>query len=393
MTTLDQAKRSRDNIMNDNKRKKLEGRRHPIFLMISYSFFLLGTTASLLITYFEDLSNEVIYEIFESLDFYDVYIAFSNLNQRFENLINSILTINIDLSSISKSKFQYYYKQIIIPNQLRIHLIRLTNLFIYREFISLQTKTILTELKTLIIHNIRLEYLEKFLIYLRILPKLSSLSLEPLDEISNSTNIYRQLFCLPVLKHCQLFFNLKQNAHLFPIFINTYSPIEHLVIKNSIRFDQLERLLSFVSNLRYLTCLNVFQINDKQNYIQPTLLPKLTHFSLKMRHTTFEQFKRWIKNLIHRIEVLHISTKYDFAYLDADQWKELITNNLPHLRIFDIQHTYAVHKNNPNRISDTEFNSEFWRKRQWFFEHLHGWKNNWDNRIFQSINPYRYYCN
>jgi hypothetical protein len=231
---MDQTKRSSDHTIDDNKRKKLEGRRHLILLTISYSLFLLGTTVSLSMTYFEDLSNEVIYEIFESLDFYDVYIAFSNLNQRFKNLINSILRINIDISSMSKSKFQYYYQQIIIVNQLRILSIRLTNLFIYREFISLQTV-----LETLIIHNIISEHLEKFLIYLHILPKLSSLSLEPIDEILKSTNIDRQLFRLPVLKYCQLSFNVKQNAHSFPMFINKYSSIEHLVIKNSIRFDRL----------------------------------------------------------------------------------------------------------------------------------------------------------
>ncbi len=74
---MDQTKRSSDHTIDDNKRKKLEGRRHIVLLTISYSLFL-----------------------------YDVYIGFSNLNQRFKNLINSILRISIDISlypNISKN--------------------------------------------------------------------------------------------------------------------------------------------------------------------------------------------------------------------------------------------------------------------------------------------------
>jgi hypothetical protein len=65
-----------------------------------------------------------------------------------------------------------------------------------------------------------------------------------------------------------------------------------------------------------------------------------------MRHTNFDYFKGWIINLIHQIEILRISTRYDFAYLDANQWEELILNYLLNLQIFDIHHTYSVHNDN-----------------------------------------------
>ncbi len=42
-----------------------------------------------LITSIENLSNELFYEIFEYLDGLDIYIAFSNLNYRFQQLVTS----------------------------------------------------------------------------------------------------------------------------------------------------------------------------------------------------------------------------------------------------------------------------------------------------------------
>ena len=91
-----------------------------------------------LITYFEHLSNEIIYEIFEYLDIYHTYQAFYNLNQRFHNLFDfSILPININLSFISKSTFYYCYEHIILRNQERILSLFISNIFIYRLLFSL----------------------------------------------------------------------------------------------------------------------------------------------------------------------------------------------------------------------------------------------------------------
>ncbi|CAF1146161.1 unnamed protein product [Adineta steineri] len=262
----------------------------------------------LLTTHFEDLSNELIYQIFELLDSYDVYIIFSNLNLRIENLLtNSNLRINVDLSSISKSNFQHYYKEIIIPHQLRINSIRLTNLFIYNHsFSPLRKLTSLCQLEKLIIHNIQMNYLEELLISLRVLPKLYSSDIEPIDVITNPSRIYDRIFRLPVLKYCQISFKIKPNAILLLETTNKYSSIEHLIIRNDISFHHLDTLLSFIPHLRYLSCLNIFRLKDSPTNIRPIILNKLSHILFQMRHTTFDQFKQWITNLSHRIEVLCI---------------------------------------------------------------------------------------
>jgi len=74
----------------------------------------------MLTTYFENLSNEIFYEVFDYLDGIDIYNAFSNLNDRFEQLLNS---------SSFRFKIQFYppsdeyelyikiYKQLILLHE------------------------------------------------------------------------------------------------------------------------------------------------------------------------------------------------------------------------------------------------------------------------------------
>jgi hypothetical protein len=99
-------------------------------MILTILFFSLSKDS---FTHLEDLSNELFYEIFDFLDFDRVFEAFSNLNIRFENLLNDpVLPIRINLSFISKSTFQLYYEQIIIPYQHRITLRHLSIVFFHQ---------------------------------------------------------------------------------------------------------------------------------------------------------------------------------------------------------------------------------------------------------------------
>src|SRR6202044_1665767 len=80
------------------------------------------------ITSIEDLSNEFFYEIFDYLDGCNIYQAFSNLNYRFQELLNSsslLLKINFHRST-SKEIFMNNYKQIILLNKNQIVSIHLS---------------------------------------------------------------------------------------------------------------------------------------------------------------------------------------------------------------------------------------------------------------------------
>ncbi|CAF5007704.1 unnamed protein product, partial [Rotaria sp. Silwood1] len=87
-------------VSNSNKKQKLENQ---ITIINSNKYRL------------EDLANEILYEIFEYLDVYDIYKGFYNLNNRFQNLaINSNILTKINILTISKSNFEDYYHNILI---------------------------------------------------------------------------------------------------------------------------------------------------------------------------------------------------------------------------------------------------------------------------------------
>lgn len=61
-------------------------------------------------TLLEDLPNELFVEIFGYLNGVDTVYAFSQLNNRLENLLNNYV-INFDFTSVSKTKFSFIIEQ------------------------------------------------------------------------------------------------------------------------------------------------------------------------------------------------------------------------------------------------------------------------------------------
>jgi len=137
-----------------------------------------------------------VYDIFEYLDINDAYEAFFNLNQRFQNLfINSNLPIQVNVSKISKSKFEHYHKNLILPNKHRINILRLSNPFTVDIVFSpprILCKFI--QLESLILDNISAKYLKNILKHSILLPKLHSLELNLADYIQDPSQIFVSIF-------------------------------------------------------------------------------------------------------------------------------------------------------------------------------------------------------
>ncbi len=121
-----------------------------------------------------------------------MYEAFCNLNMPFDNLVNDPrLSITIKISLISKSTFQHYFTDIIIPNQHRIVSFHLSNpIIIDQVFSPASISSKLTRLQNLVFRNIKPDSLENILIHLLSLPCLSSLVIDCIGKIPNRDAIY-----------------------------------------------------------------------------------------------------------------------------------------------------------------------------------------------------------
>ncbi|CAF3760969.1 unnamed protein product [Rotaria sordida] len=87
-----------------------------------------------MISSFENLSNELFYEIFDYLEGCDLFQAFSNLNSRFQVLlISSCLRLKIDLRLNKEAFLKYYSTCVVASNKDRIISLSLGNYHQYNS--------------------------------------------------------------------------------------------------------------------------------------------------------------------------------------------------------------------------------------------------------------------
>ncbi|CAF1160872.1 unnamed protein product [Adineta steineri] len=346
------------------------------------------------ITRFEDLSNELFYDVFNYLDVYDVYKAFYNLNIRLQSLlINTTLPLNINISSMSKSSFQNYHRHMIMPNKHRITSLSISNPFVVDLIFSpVRIASSFTRLEKLIFNNIKSKYLVNILHHCASLHNLTSLIIIPIDHVSNRNDLCATIFRLPKLKYCEMSLIDNNQSNSLTISANIASPVEHLVINNTLDLNELNALLTYVPQLRRLTCRSLWG-NDSQ-YLKTfsDTSNNLTHVYFDTINIDFNQLEQIIRSLFKQLQVLHISTDNDREYLDANRWEHLILSYMPYLRIFDFQYMGFVDNDINQMTYDSiinQFSSLFWYDRKWFFKYQLDLKEYRNLLVFGSTNPYR----
>ncbi|CAF2698559.1 unnamed protein product [Rotaria sp. Silwood2] len=348
-----------------------------------------------LINRFENLSNELFYEIFDYLDGCDIHKIFSSLNSRFEALLNcSSLQLKIDLRFHPEPILQYYSTCVVASKKDRIISLRWPNLDDYNSgFTLFNIDSSFAQLESLVLGNIESNQLIHLLINLISLPRLFSLTINYDDDLLEINNIYQIIFNLPMLKYYKLsFFSLES---LFPTSISIkeqYSDIKYLVIDHCCSLDMLIAILSCTPQLYRLTCK---QVNESVDNIITNALNaifSLTRISIGSCYAEFDEIELFLINISPQLQVLRISTFRDVTYLDANRWEQIISQHLLHLNVFDFKYEQPIDEDFQASVYHerlNQFNSQFWMKREWFFR-IYIDTNFWnDNVIVCSIFPYR----
>lgn len=347
-------------------------------------------------TTFEDLPNEVLYELLDYLDISDSFEAFFHQNIRFQYLlIHNPLFLKIDLSYLSKSKFEECCTKIISKNLTRVLSLRFTNPLTMDTFLSLISfNESFLHLESISFNEINFEKLESILIYLSILPRLYSLTINNNIEISDSSSIYSLIFRLPFLKSCIISPKFYGGSLLLKPIKNSVSPIEYLSITRHCSLNQFLTFLSYTPNLHRLSNFTLSETTPITDDHFPGTPPELTHVSIKLWRMSFESLKYLSMKLFHHVQILKICTRADDYYLIAERWEDLIVHSMPNLRVFDFQHYWEPVDNDENEQRTyhsliERFNSPFWMDRQWFFTHQHFPRRGIRDSVFYSTNPYR----
>ena len=367
---------------NNNKRFKLHD-----------SSSIIISESAILPSLFEHLPNEIIYDIFTYLEITHTYDAFFDLNTRFQNLLlYSNLLIQVNISTMSKSTFERYHKNIITRNQHRINYLRLSNPFIVDIIFSPAIIIAsFVQLEKLVLDHIHASYLRNILKHAGFLCKLHSLIISLVEPLADLTKLWTPIFRLRHLNYCKITYEIKskENPPSMILFETPRSPIEHLVLNTPFPYNSLDYLLYHLPELRHLSINSLIT----QRYIHDFSQLSLTHLqyvSLKLDGIHFDRLEPLITNYFRHVEVLCLTTRYDQNYLDADRWERLITASMPDLRRFDLHHNGGVRNNSSlyHQLID-RFSSPFWTGRGWHFVHQHTWLKVPSDGIFYSTNPYR----
>lgn len=341
------------------------------------------------ITCFEDLSNELICEIFPFLYAHEFFATFSNLNYRFEQLLHSSYVLLKFYSCFFDNNEDIdTYKQSILLNQHQILSLHISFVFKKSLFFPYYIfNSSFTCLQSIIFKDIQYDTFILILQNLLTLPQLYSLTSQIISIENDVTDLYQLLFLLPKLRYARISSSI--DSITFPIVLKHQSiTLKYLIIQHSCSLKNLICLLSHTPNLHHLS---IHQIHNDSHILSTLIvLSNLQSIHLNLQDMKFYQMKLFFENLsINNCKSLSILAKNDINYLNAYQWKVFILNNMSQLDTFYfIYEEEDIDSENNDQIFPGQFNkfsSEFWIEHQWIFDVEIG-----DFKIVYSILPYKY---
>lgn len=315
----------------------------------------------------ENFSNEIFVEIFDYLDGSDVLVAFSSLNSRFQRLLHSSsLQLNIQYSfSQPADVFIHNWKQFVSDHSEQVHSVDLY----YRAEISssLNIDSSFIQLRSL--QLIVTDVVKPLLESLHQLPCLQSLKVRLGKSLPDLTDFYQTFFTLPKLKSCQIsndYYDSTGNSTVsLPLANeNQFTPIESIGISHPCTFDELETIVSYMPELRFLSILQMYGYV----HLSPLDLSNLTSLTIESYIITFDELEKFLGKIQSQLNGLHIvNYTEDLDYLDAQRWEDYLSESFPHLKHFSLRNLieFTHSQDFPfETFEKNQFTSPFWTKRQ-----------------------------
>ncbi len=284
-------------------------------------------------SYIEHLSDEIFYQIFDYLDGYDIYQAFSNLNNRLENLINSSF-MKIQFSSTSE--LDHHYIQFLISKKHQIFSLHFNNEQILKTFIRLRMIQSFNHLESVILNPVSTYKFLTILFYFVSVPRLSSLTICFNDYLNNLRDIFgviNDLLHLKYLKFKLLSCNIA-NIAARTSRNEKMTTIKYLVIHFGCAHNQLTNLLFHLPQLIHLTCDYLMKSNNDVE-LEMVQLNHLMYLDVVIENIDFNEFETFLFKLCYRLKILRIKVRSpDKNYLDENRWDQLILKKMIVLKKF-----------------------------------------------------------
>ncbi|CAF0958335.1 unnamed protein product [Adineta steineri] len=323
----------------------------------------------------ENLSNEIYYEIFDYLDGCDIYQSFSNLNHRFQQLLNSSsllykLKFHFETDDLFMGKHQYIKylnrNQILSLNlSSKIH-------YIDKFFSSFNINSLFYQLRSISLEKVKSETLVILLKDFIHLPSLTSLNIQSYDELLDLSQIYLLIFSLSKLKYLTISSNEFKDSLELPAYStenhHEMSSIEHLNIDHHVTFKELSTIISYLPKLYDLEFVHEIEDDSTVKLITYDELSKLTKISMTISDLNFNEMYIFLTKLPSTLKIFKfILWKIDIDYLDFEMWQDLIEEYFPQLDKFYFNYNAGCSDEDEwifNGCMLNEFISPFWINRR-----------------------------
>ncbi|UJR29614.1 hypothetical protein I4U23_017162 [Adineta vaga] len=342
-------------------------------------------------SFLEDLSNEVLMEIFDYLNGFDVFDAFSTLNDRFHHLICSCMLLKIRLSSSYSSTVRNRSWRVIFPHRHRVISLCLPDRLSYQSISRFGTiDSSFTYLQCLTLNNIPSKNLESLLINLISVPRLISLKMTLQNDINDHFNLYQFVFRLPFLKYVHVTCHRSEIRFSFSIPPNEqFTRLEHLILNHRCSVSELFTLFSSTPFLRRVTCEHLYGPSSTSTKL---ILSNLRSMSFGHCHLDFDGFETFMTCLSANLQCLRVTTTENSTYLDAHRWEQFFSKFFPSLHQFyfrseeKIRHRFML-RSHYHHLH--QFTSHFWIERQWLLEILIDATSEFSASIVFQIEPWK----